>query len=107
MDNAHTAPFGPSDLNSADGMSATDLQKMFGFTASEFQTWETKGASSLQDVSNASDGMEASSILRTTIEKFGSFDSVISSYINGIVSGRVKPTDNIPPGGRLWVKVKV
>jgi hypothetical protein len=31
-DTAHTAPFGPSDLNSADGMSAHDLQVMFGMT---------------------------------------------------------------------------
>jgi hypothetical protein len=29
-DSAHTAPFGPSDLNSADGMSQADLQDMFG-----------------------------------------------------------------------------
>lgn len=33
-DRAHTAPFGPSDLNSADGMSPHDLQVMFGFTSS-------------------------------------------------------------------------
>jgi|SRR5215831_15963413 len=30
-DNANTHPFGPSDLNSADGMSAGDLEKMYGF----------------------------------------------------------------------------
>lgn len=30
-DNANTRPFGPSDLNTADGMSAGDLEKMFGF----------------------------------------------------------------------------
>jgi hypothetical protein len=29
-DSAHTAPFGPSDLNSADGMSEHDLKLMFG-----------------------------------------------------------------------------
>jgi hypothetical protein len=32
-DCAHTPPFGPSDLNSADGMSAHDLQVMFGMTS--------------------------------------------------------------------------
>jgi hypothetical protein len=31
-DHANTAPFGPSDLNSADGMSANDLLAMYGFT---------------------------------------------------------------------------
>jgi hypothetical protein len=31
-DRQNTAPFGPSDFNSADGMSASDLQKMYGFT---------------------------------------------------------------------------
>lgn len=31
-DHANTPPFGPSDLNSADGMSAHDLQVMFGMT---------------------------------------------------------------------------
>ena len=30
-DTANTPPFGPSDLNSADGMSASDLLDMFGF----------------------------------------------------------------------------
>ena len=30
-DKQPTAPFGPSDFNSADGMSAADLQHMFGF----------------------------------------------------------------------------
>jgi hypothetical protein len=30
-DRQNTAPFGPSDFNSADGMSASDLQKMYGF----------------------------------------------------------------------------
>jgi hypothetical protein len=33
MDNKNTPPFGPSDFNSADGMSAGDLQRMFGFVA--------------------------------------------------------------------------
>jgi hypothetical protein len=32
-DKQNTSPFGPSDFNSADGMSASDLQKMYGFTA--------------------------------------------------------------------------
>jgi len=32
-DHANTPPFGPSDLNSADGMSAHDLQRMFGMTS--------------------------------------------------------------------------
>src|SRR6516162_7882661 len=32
MNNAKTKPFGPSDLNSADGMSVADLEKMYGFT---------------------------------------------------------------------------
>jgi hypothetical protein len=32
-DAANTNPFGPSDLNSADGMSAVQLEAMFGFTA--------------------------------------------------------------------------
>jgi hypothetical protein len=32
-DHANTPPFGPSDLNSADGMSAHDLQLMFGMTS--------------------------------------------------------------------------
>lgn len=32
-DNAPTRPFGPSDLNSADGMSAGDLEKMYGFVS--------------------------------------------------------------------------
>jgi hypothetical protein len=30
-DNANTPPFGPSDLNSADGMTVGDLEKMYGF----------------------------------------------------------------------------
>lgn len=30
-DNTSTPPFGPSDFNSADGMSAGDLERMFGF----------------------------------------------------------------------------
>lgn len=37
-DAAHTAPFGPSDLNSADGMTAHDLQVMFGFTTAAAPT---------------------------------------------------------------------
>jgi len=32
-DRQNVPPFGPSDFNSADGMTATDLQHMFGFTA--------------------------------------------------------------------------
>jgi hypothetical protein len=32
-DRANTPPFGPSDLNSADGMSQGDMQAMFGFDA--------------------------------------------------------------------------
>jgi hypothetical protein len=32
-DHANVPPFGPSDLNSADGMSAHDLQVMFGLTS--------------------------------------------------------------------------
>jgi hypothetical protein len=32
MDNANTPPFGPSDLNSADGMRLSDLQTMFGMS---------------------------------------------------------------------------
>jgi hypothetical protein len=32
-DHANTPPFGPSDLNSADGMSAHDLQVMYGMTS--------------------------------------------------------------------------
>jgi hypothetical protein len=32
-DNANTRPFGPSDLNSADGMTPHDLQTMFGMTS--------------------------------------------------------------------------
>jgi hypothetical protein len=69
-DHANTPPFGPSDLNSADGMSAHDLQLMFGMTStpkppapeqmpgtrtgpqkvgSGFR-WEADGTKSLQEV---------------------------------------------------------
>jgi hypothetical protein len=36
-DSANTPPFGPSDLNSADGMSAADLQHMFGLADAQPQ----------------------------------------------------------------------
>jgi hypothetical protein len=102
-DNAHTAPFGPSDLNSADGMSQQDLQKMYGFTATEWKNWDTKGGSSLQDISDAT-GMACSAILRVTVQKYGPFDDVTSAYLNGVFDGKVKVTDHIPAGARFWVK---
>ncbi len=71
--------------------------------ADTFRTWETKGHSSLKDVSDAV-GMAPSSILRRTVEKFGPFDDVISHYVNDVIEGRKLWEDIIPPGGKLWVR---
>lgn len=73
-----------------------------------WRVWYTKGHSSLADVSKST-GMACSTILRVTVEHFGPFDDVISTYVNDVFEGRKQFTDKIPAGdekttGRLWVR---
>jgi hypothetical protein len=49
-DHANTPPFGPSDLNSADGMSAHDLQLMFGMTSAPKPTATAETAAPAQQM---------------------------------------------------------
>lgn len=65
--------------------------------------WETKGHSSLEDVSRAT-GMECSSILRATVQKYGPFDTVTSTWLNNVLLGHAAASTKIPAGGRLWVR---
>jgi hypothetical protein len=110
-DKANTPPFGPSDLNSADGMSEADLLHMYGFSAAppappdpgRWRTWETKGNRSLAQIGEET-GMAPSSILRRTVEKWGPFDQVIAAYVSDVFNGKMPPTSVIPAGGKLWVQ---
>lgn len=67
-----------------------------------WQAWETKGHTSLAEVSKAV-GMAEATILRHTVQKYGPFDNPTFGYINGVFEGTISPADPMPAGGRLWV----
>ena len=56
-DNANVPPFGPSDLNSADGMDRNALETMFGFNSPvPVPTWEENLVKSLPELTQGATG---------------------------------------------------
>ena len=68
-----------------------------------WKEWDTKGASSLADVAEAT-GMAPASILRRTVEHFGPFDDVTSGWLNDVLTGKKPASTHIPAGAKLWVR---
>ena len=111
-DNANTRPFGPSDLNSADGMTPHDLQTMFGFTTAPAPApsppqqqpgtqagpskvgnayrWEADGTISLQAFAARRNSL-ALSILRTTSTASALSTKNYGALNNYVLGGVTKP----------------
>ena len=102
-DNANIAPFGPSDLNSADGMSINDLLAMYGFSATHPATppvqspgtkagptakgedfyWKSDGTLSLDSVMSRRNSTALTSIVAT--KRSGSANDIAGmvKYVSG------------------------
>ena len=85
---------------------AADLAAWIASFQPPAQTWAelvTDGTFSLEQAA-INCHMLPSSVLRHTAVHFGSFDAVISAYVNGLAAGTVDWPAPIPAGGKLWVR---
>ena len=102
-DNANTAPFGPSDLNSADGMSPNDLLAMYGFEGThpaprapqmagtksgpkplgKAQAWVADGSLSLDAVMARRNSRAIVSVSLTQENGNGKVSDAMNKYIGG------------------------
>ena len=47
--------------------------------------------------------MSPATLLRATAIRYSHFDPVTHDYLDGILTGALKPTASMPAGGKLWV----
>jgi hypothetical protein len=103
-DRQNTPPFGPSDFNSADGMSATDLQKMYGFVSpkppppppsSNVHTFN--GTQTILDVARSRNYATAAAWLAHEAR----LDANVGGALLGLDEKRLETI--VPPAGTKWL----
>jgi hypothetical protein len=98
MDDANTRPFGPSDLNSADGMSQGDLEKMFGFvSAAPENVHAFDGKQTMLDIAKSRNYGDVSSWL--------AHESALGTDVGAKLIGFAEKelAAIVPPAGTEWL----
>jgi hypothetical protein len=67
-----------------------------------WHAWTTAGAYSLADFAANVAHCDVATLLTQTVKHYGALDKITMTYVNGLASGKVKPTDKII-GARFWV----